>query len=479
HVEALDSHTVKVYFNQMPGLSVWQYGLAFTPILPKHYWEPIVTAAKQAGEDIESMQAALFSHEPMNEPTAGGFVFKRWEPGAFYETASVENWYKSGIVVEEYANGAYREFDPNNGYDVSYYGQPAGAKSLEFEYGPHIDGAVFNIYSDQDSAILALTNGDIDYVLNSSGLSKGFQDRVKAAPDLALVSNPANGVRYLGFNTRKAPMDSKNFRQAVATIIDKEFVSNTVLQGAAIPTYSMVPPGNAFWHNPDVPKVGQGLSLTDRVNQAVQLLKDAGFTYDVEPQVAANGLYVEVRGKGLKMADGTPVPQMTIMAPASAYDPLRTTFSIWIDRWLNDIGIPASVELMPNNSIAGALFSETAAQDVDMWILGWSLRLFPDYLYDYFHSGNATDGSFLNWGGYSNPQFDQLSAELLTVADIDQARSKIFELQEFLAEDMPYVVLFSPPMFEAYRPSKIQFPYTSALGGIQFYSGMQKIVLID
>ncbi|MCI0439106.1 MAG: ABC transporter substrate-binding protein, partial [Chloroflexi bacterium] len=61
HVEALDSHTVKVYFNQMPGLSVWQYGLAFTPILPRHYWAPIVASAKQAGTDIESMKAALFS----------------------------------------------------------------------------------------------------------------------------------------------------------------------------------------------------------------------------------------------------------------------------------------------------------------------------------------------------------------------------------------------------------------------------------
>ena len=39
-------------------------------------------------------------------------------------------------------------------------------------------------------------------------------------------------------------MDNKEFRQAVATLIDKEFLVDTVLQGVAIPVYTMVPEGN-------------------------------------------------------------------------------------------------------------------------------------------------------------------------------------------------------------------------------------------
>ena len=56
-VEALDSHRLKVYFKtadadgnpQTPGLSVWQFGLGFMPVLAEHYWAPVVEEAKKAG----------------------------------------------------------------------------------------------------------------------------------------------------------------------------------------------------------------------------------------------------------------------------------------------------------------------------------------------------------------------------------------------------------------------------------------------
>ena len=102
--------------------------------------------------------------------------------------------------------------------------------------------------------------GDIDYVFNPLGLEKGFRERIQAAGDLNIVTNLDNGMFYLGFNVRKEPMSIREFRQAVAIMIDKEFVTQTVLQGAAIPAYSMVPSGNAAWHNADTPSLGAGLS---------------------------------------------------------------------------------------------------------------------------------------------------------------------------------------------------------------------------
>ena len=66
HVEPLDSRTLKVCFKTKdeegnpisPGISIWQFGLAFTPILPKHYWEPVVEAAKAAGLWLASVDEA-------------------------------------------------------------------------------------------------------------------------------------------------------------------------------------------------------------------------------------------------------------------------------------------------------------------------------------------------------------------------------------------------------------------------------------
>ena len=186
---------------------------------------------------------------------------------------------------------------------------------------------IFSIYGNQDAAILALTKGDIDYVFNPLGLEKGFLDRVQSAQDLEVVTNANNSFRYLGFNVRKPPMDIKEFRQAVATVIDKEFVARTILQDAAIPVYAMVPEGNGFWHNPDVPKFGQNMTRGERLAEAVELLKSAGFTYEQEPEISEDGNFVSTPGKGLKMPDGSPVPDMTLIAPSAGYDPMRSTFA--------------------------------------------------------------------------------------------------------------------------------------------------------
>ena len=207
-----------------------------------------------------------------------------------------------GATVTQFENGALMESNDRLNYTSTLYGEATGNKSLEYEVGPHVDAEIFSIYGNQDAAILALTSGDIDYVFNPLGLEKGFQDRIRSAPDLEIVTNPDNGVFYLGFNTRKAPMSIKEFRQAVATVIDKEFVAQSILQGAAIPMYSMVPEGNAVWHNPNVNKFGQGLTRGERLAQAVELLKSAGFTYEEEPEVSDDGDFVSKRGKGLKDA---------------------------------------------------------------------------------------------------------------------------------------------------------------------------------
>ena len=174
-VEALDDYRIKVFFKttddegnpQTPGLSVWQFGLGFVPIMPEHYWAPVVEEVKALG-DVEQTIEALFAHVPDGEPTVGGFVFSKWEPGAFFENDADPNYSWKGMIVTEYDNGAYSESNETLGYTASYYGEPEGNKTLEYEVGPHLDTALFSIYGNQDAAILALTNGDIDYLFNPS-----------------------------------------------------------------------------------------------------------------------------------------------------------------------------------------------------------------------------------------------------------------------------------------------------------------------
>ena len=131
------------------------------------------------------------------------------------------------------------------------------------------------------------------------------------------------------------------------------------------------------------------------------------------------------------------------------------------------------------NVIVGELFGDDVAENVDMWMLGWSLSIFPDYLENFFHGRHAPEtGGGYNWGGYANPEFDDLALSLLSETTIDGARDKVFSLQEFLAEDLPYVTLFTTPKLDVFRPSRIEFPYTDALGGIEQLNGLQQEAVI-
>ncbi|MDP6453150.1 MAG: ABC transporter substrate-binding protein [SAR202 cluster bacterium] len=422
----------------------------------------------------------MFAVVPENEPTSGGFVFNRWEPGAFYENTAATNYFRDGATVVEYDDGSYQEVNADFGPAVTYYGEATGEKILEYEVGPHAEAEIFSIYGNQDSAILALSNGDIDYVFNPLGLNKGFEERVNATPDLDVISNASNGVRYLGFNVRKAPLNIKEFRQAIATVIDKEFVTKTILQDAAIPVYAMVPTGNGFWHNSTVAQFGKGMTRGERIESAVALLKGAGFTYEEEPTISEDGNFVETQGKGLRMPNGELVPSMELMAPSAGYDPMRSTFAIWIERWSNDIGVPLRANLTGFNVIVDALFAENVAEDLDLWMLGWGLSLFPDYLENFFNSRHKYENNpnEYNWGGYTNTEFDALSTNLLSATDITAAKDIVDQLQAFLADELPYVTLFTTPILDTYRPSRLELPYTSSLGGIQNLNGLQQETLI-
>ena len=267
-------------------------------------------------------------------------------------------------------------------------------------------------------------------------------------------------------------MNDKAFRQAVATLIDKEFLTQTVLQGVAIPVYAMVPSGNAAWYNPDVPQIGKGLTRAERVAQAVELLKEAGFTWEVEPKVSEDGRFVEQQGEGLRMPNGDPMPEITVLAPSPGYDPLRSTFAIWIERWLNEVGIPMHADLTGFNLIVEKVFNQ---QDFDMWILGWGLSLYPDYLEAFFHSRYSNLEQY-NPGGYNNPEFDELADSMVAETDLQRAQDLVFELQAVLADDLPYVTLFTTPIVETYRSDRIEFPYTQNLGGLQNVAGMPSLV---
>ena len=452
--EAVDQHTVKFYFKVSPGLARWEYGLSQALIMPKHYWEPIVAEARQAGS-VAAQRTALYSHVPTREPSAGEMMFFRRVPGEFLELRKNPNYYWADSTVSEYANGAYVE-EKAEVFRFEDYGQPEGDPVLSITRGPYVDAVVFKVYEDQLPAIVDLRSNRIEYILIPQGIKTSLRRHLEGR-DIATIENAANQLRFLGFNTRRSPMDIKEFRQAVATLIDKEFITNVVLQKVALPMYTMVPEGNKFWWNPDVPMIGRELTREQRINRAMDLLKGAGFSWTKEPKWDPLTGKVE-HGEGLSL-DGEPVREIELLPPGEAFDFMRIA-AVWIETWLVEAGIP----IKPNLEDSEQILQKVSRNDFDLFILGSQLDPYPGYLEALFHS----QGGF-NLAGYNNPEFDRIAEEFLAEADVNEAQKKAFELQDFIADEVPLLALFNIPILEAYRSDLVRWAYIDVLNGIQAY----------
>jgi peptide/nickel transport system substrate-binding protein len=488
-VEAIDDTTVRYVYHTKPGWARHEYGALQAPIMSEAYWGPLVNDAAApidalpqdpSDEELYFAQTeatnTLFGIEPSGEPLAGAFLFSARDAGSSLENSANPDFYDKGTTVTYYHDGTFEHDATVDTYDYMLYGQANGNETAGWEIGPHVDAVLYTIYGSQEAALLALQDGEVDFVLNSLGLQRGLADRVADDPNLTVLHNPTNSMRYLSFNVRRVPMHDCAFRQAVAVLIDKEFVTQTILQGIAFPQYSFVNEGNAAWYSDAAPHIGEGQARDQRINLAVQILENAGYTWegDVKPvwdeqnrQVIPGGrLLLPESYAAYFQSDESPipVPHLNLYAPSAGYDPLRSTFAIWIETWLNEVGIPVRANLQGFNVLVPRIFTE---QDFDMYILGWSLGIFPTYLNDFFDSEQAVvDGN--NAGGYYNPAFDALGDRLLTCRSYEDCKAAADEAQMMLATELPYVLLFDAGIVEVYRSASVEFPYTEQLGGLQF-----------
>ncbi|HZU87016.1 MAG TPA: ABC transporter substrate-binding protein [Anaerolineaceae bacterium] len=486
-VEAVDPLTIKFYFKIQPGIPVWQYGALFGPVVNKAYWEPkigdLVTQAQALDRTaadyldlIAPIQQSLEALPTDGEPTYGPMKFKRWEEGAYAENNINENNFTIGMTVEEFTNGAYREFSNKFGHEFVAYGTPEGNMALEVPYGPFFETVLYPVYS-QDAAYLALQSGEVDIVLNPSGLSQGLRDQLSGDPNIQIVRNAQNGFRYIEFNQAKPYFQGetgKAVRQAIACQINLDFLTQNVLQGQVEPVYTLVPSDLTYWYNPEVPIFCQGMTEAERITEAARILTEAGFTWDVPPSYNDGGGSARdagvIYGVGMKLPDGTPFPEIDLQAPGPGYDPLRATSAVFIEQWIRQLGIPVMMEYTPFNTIR----ANENSGDFDIIMLGWGLGVFPSYLCDFFTGATGVaDGS--DNIGYVSPTLNEQCQAFYEATDLDVARQIAFDMQVTIATELPYITLFTNPIFDAYATS-INYPFTTVFDGIQGIYGAGHLV---
>jgi peptide/nickel transport system substrate-binding protein len=471
NVEAVEDKTVRIEFNNQPGLAFWPHDVGVNgAIQAEHFWDEVVEGAATA-DDIYNASGA-------GAPSCGSVVFEEREAGAFASVSRNDTWHRIGEQVRHFDDGTVE-------VDGTLYGGPGeGEVTAEYTIGPFFEDEVFTLYGAQDSAVLALRQGEVDYLYNPLGMERGLQDPVLDDPDLEAISNPAFGIRYMAYNFRKAPMNDKAFRQALSTVIDREFMADSVLGGVAFPLFQMMPPGNVAWYDEEQSQRQQegyvGIDEFERLERAVGILREAGYSWQQEPAVTRDddGEPVDIQaGSGLTMPDGQPVPDLELLTPGPGYDPLRATYGVWIERWAQELGIPLRANLTGFGVIVDAVFVDPEP-DWDLYILGWSLGnpAIPTFYESFFHSRHAIPGGN-NAPAFQNAEFDAAVDRFMAAATEEEAYEILWsEVEPILAEELPYTVLFDTPILEFYRRAEVIWPFTETIGGFQFQYGLKDLV---
>jgi peptide/nickel transport system substrate-binding protein len=415
-VHADSPYELRIEFTERPGLALWPHAIGLAPVMPAHVWGP---AVEQAGD-----AAALYARSGAID--VGG--------GPLSLTESTDT------LVMSSANPGY----------------PGG---------PSPDHVEYHVFEDEATAVAALSRAEIDAILSPKGLAESQLQTVARDPAIGVAHSPANAVRYLGFNLNRAPMDDKAFRTALALLLDREKLAEAVDPGAS-PAYAFVSPANEAWYDDDRASANANKyrgDLATNLQTALAALREAGYDWTVEPTIGADGNVVP--GAGLTIRGAPPAP-LTILTSGDAYDPSRPIYTDEIAGVLGWLGFDARPVETDFDSVIDLAFTpgEEGTLHYDMYLLGWTMGnpTLPGYYRDLF----APDGE-LNNTGYRSEAFNAQLAAYERARHHDEALEALWAMETTLAEDLPYLLLYTSQITEVYRTDRVAYGLEAGLGGLQ------------
>lgn len=243
-----------------------------------------------------------------------------------------------------------------------------------------IDQIFYYPTSDDNAAERKVRTGDLDINTNFSG--SRLEEINKNLPGYARIHG-YTGLTYYIFNLRKAPFNDARVRAAISMTADREFVTKEILKAGQQPAYSLVPPGIADYQSGAMSTDFKGQSMDERLARAKKLLEEAGygpnkplkFTFSFRNSGDNPRVAPVVQQNWAKVA---PWVQVEILGAETQinYEKLRTgDFELGDAGWISDFN------------------------DAKNFV----------YLFQ-----TSTDQ--LNYGKYSNPEFDKL----MEAADVEK-----------------------------------------------------------
>ena len=297
--------------------------------------------------------------------------------------------------VAEFVPGSYVRLERN----PSYWGGE-----------PKVGSIVFSIVPDPNTQLAQVLGGELDMVsVGNPALLAGVENN----PNLEIIRQSQNIYYFVALNQNDPRFQDARVRQALLYAINRPAIIDSVLKGyGQIATGPIAPLQGALYDSevPDYPFDPE---------KAKELLAEAGWTPGPDGILAKDGEPLEI---------SMPTGQFGYLVPAT----------LLVQQYWKDIGVQVDVQVLEWNAYIQQMFVNRQYEATLAW---WSTPPTPDVT-PYYASTAAETGQ--NIPGYKDPELDKILAAGRKATD-EAAQVKTYgQMQEYLAEQLPYLYLWYP-----------------------------------
>lgn len=296
-----------------------------------------------------------------------------------------------------------------------------------FRGRPKIDKLIFSIIPDENTAIQAFINKEVDILDYSSAVMPSAVKELERIRDVKVTKAPSTSRQYIAFNMKKYPFNQLKLRQAVALTVDRDEIVAKAHKGYGWKAQGFYTPTIAWAYNEDS-------LLPDRnIEKAKRLLDNFGYYPDEKG----------VRVKNLEI--------VTFQFPTFV------DIAKIVQANLKEIGIDAKITVLEYS----AWYRKVRKGDFDIAILGGDHGSDPERL-----SERVGSNGFMNIMGYSNKEIDELLVKGKQTFKQYERASIYKKVQTLISQDMPIVPLSEWMYIVVTRNSLSGHPINDGLGRV-------------
>lgn len=276
---------------------------------------------------------------------------------------------------------------------------------------PQVERLLLRVIPDSTTRLLEIQRGGVDMLVG--GIPPEAFPRLAAIPGVVVLEVEGNAVSYLGFNLEDPALMDVRVRRAIAHAIDRQAIMEGLLAGRGVLATGLLPPGH-WAYAADVAR------------------------YPHDPDAARRLLEEWRRSSG--------AARLPSLVYKTGTQEVSRVLGEALQEQLGRVGITLQIQSFE----WGKFYADIKNQNFQIYALGWIGVTEPDLYYYAFHSTSVPPKG-ANRNRYRNPLLDELLDRGRTTLDRQARRAIYRRVQQIVAEDLPYVVLWHGRMVAAHR----------------------------